>query len=202
MPSQAILVQHSRFMRCSFVFALMGIMPGGVAGQVAAGGTPAPLITHASCVDSTRRWLGAFEGEYRVRALFRAGATTWDSTDAHARFAWELGGCLMVERFDGRRGGEPYATVSLWGTSGGPDHPVQRTFAHSQHGVLGVSEGRWNAAGDTLILADSVFVRGDWVQQRYVVTRPRGGAFTTEGRRSEDHGSTWIITQRSRYTRL
>jgi hypothetical protein len=107
----------------------------------------------------------------------------------------------MVEHFAGRRGGEAFETVALWGTSGGLDHPIQRVFAHSQHGLLGLSEGRWNAAGDTLTLADSALVRGTWIQERHVVSRPRGGVFSAEGRRSEDGGRTWTITLRARYTR-
>jgi hypothetical protein len=73
-------------------------------------------------------------------------------------------------------------------------------FAHSQHGILSLSAGGWNAIGDSLMVTDSVFVRARWVHQRYVLTRPADGTFTTEGRRSEDGGRTWIVTYRARYT--
>jgi len=189
-------------MRRLLFCTVMGLWPAYLESQVGSGGTPAAMITHTSCVDSTRRWLGPLAGEYRVQTVTRAGVSSaWDSTMAHARFDWELGGCLMVEHFDGRRGGEAYETVALWGTSGDPDHPIQRVFAHSHHGLLGLSEGHWNAAGDTLTLVDSAIVRGKWIQERYVVSRPRGGEFTAEGRRSEDGGQTWIITLRARYMR-
>jgi hypothetical protein len=175
--------------------------PACLGAQGAGASTPAPLITHTTCVDSTRRWLGPFVGVYRVRTVTRTTASAWDSTLARAQFGWELGGCLMVEHSDGRRDGDAYTTLALWGTSGRPDRPIQRVFAHSQHGLLGLSEGGWNAAGDTLTLADSAFVRGRWIQERYVVSRPRGGVFTVEGRRSEDDGKTWIVTLRARYVR-
>jgi hypothetical protein len=181
--------------------ALIGVWPTVLNGQVASGGTPAEMITHTSCVDSTRRWLGPFAGDYRVQTGTGTGASAGDSTMARARFGWELGGCLMAEHFDGQRGGEAYETVALWGTSGSLDHPIQRVFAHSQHGLLGLSEGRWNAAGDTLTLADSAFVRSQWIQERYVVTRPRDGVFMAEGRRSQDGGKTWTTTLHARYTR-
>jgi len=181
--------------------AVMGLCPTHLEAQVASGGTAATMITHTSCVDSTRRWLGPLAGAYRVQTAAGPGASGWDSTTARARFGWQLGGCLMVEHFAGRRGGEAFETVALWGTSGGLDHPIQRVFAHSQHGLLGLSEGRWNAAGDTLTLADSALVRGTWIQERHVVSRPRGGVFSAEGRRSEDGGRTWTITLRARYTR-
>lgn len=189
-------------MRRVILYVVVSLWPTHLNAQTTKGAPPAAMITHASCVDSTSRWLGMLIGEYRVQAVTRAGAGMWDSTAAEARFAWELGGCLMIERFKGRRDGEPYQTVALWGTSGSPAHPIQRTFAHSQHGLLGLSEGSWDVAGDTLVLADSAFVRGKWVQQRYVVSRPHSGAFTAEGRRSEDGGKTWLITLRARYVRI
>jgi hypothetical protein len=71
------------------------------------------VITHASCVDSTRRILGQFVGEYDVRAGFRGGPTAWNSSAAHSRFTWELGGCLMREDFSGRRSDEPYQYIAI-----------------------------------------------------------------------------------------
>lgn len=189
-------------MRHWSLLAGMCMWPASLIAQLPPGGTPATLITHASCVDSTRRWLGPFVGEYRVETFTRGGANAWDSTTAHARFGWELGGCLMVEHFDGRRDGNAFATLAVWGTSGNVDHPIQRVFAHSQHGLLGLSEGRWNTAGDTLTLVDSALVRGKWIQERYLVSRPRGGVFSAEGRRSEDGETTWVVTLRARYTRI
>jgi hypothetical protein len=78
---------------------------------------------------------------------------------------------------------------------------VQRLFVHSQHGLLGISEGDWNAARDSLIVEDSVLVRGQWIRQRNVMTRPAAGRFTVEGWRSEDGGKTWFLTNRARYSR-
>jgi hypothetical protein len=57
-----------------------------------------------------------------------------------------------------------------------------------------------NTDCDTLTLVDSAFVRDVWIQERYVVSRPRRGVFTAEGRRSDDGGTTWIVTLRVRYT--
>jgi hypothetical protein len=187
----------SRLLLC----AVIGFSSPRLEAQVVKGGTPAAMITHTTCVDSTRRWLGALAGEYRVQTVTRAGPSAWDTSMANARFGWELGGCLMVEHFAGRRGGEAYETVALWGTSGSLDHPIQRVFAHSQHGLLGLSEGSWNAAGDTLTMSDSALVRGTWIQERYVVSRPPGGVLTAEGLRSEDVGRTWTVTLRARYMR-
>lgn len=161
--------------------------------------TPAPLITHVSCVDATHRLLGAFIGEFDVRAVYGPGADARDTSDADARFTWALGGCLVRERFRGRRSGEPYEYEALWGTSGSSTHPIQRVFAHSQHGLLGLSEGGWNAAADTLTIGDSAFVRDRWIYERYVVSRPGPTGFVTSGLRSDDGGRSWFETSRARF---
>jgi hypothetical protein len=162
--------------------------------------TPAPLVTHASCVDATRRLLGAFVGEFDVQAVYGRGVDGRDTSTARAQFTWALGGCLVRERFRGHRSGEPYEYEALWGTSGSAAHPIQRVFAHSQHGLLGLSEGGWNAAGDTLTIGDSAYVRGRWIYERHVVTRPGPTGFAAIGLRSEDGGRSWFETSRARFT--
>ena len=83
-----------------------------------------------------------------------------------------------------------------------PDGPVQRAFVHSQHGLLGVSAGGFTgAAGDTLVLEDSAFVRGRWAYQRLALWRAGAADLRSEGRRSEDGRATWFVTQRTRYQR-
>jgi proline iminopeptidase len=168
--------------------------------QTATGANSTTLVTHATCVDSTRQRLGMFVGDYRVQVAYRAGANGWDSSAALGHFAWDLGGCLMIERLESQRSGERYDYLALWGTSGPPNHRIQRVFAHSQHGLLGLSEGRWNDTNDTLVLADSAFVRDRWIQERLVVSRPRHGSFIMEGRRSEDGGRSWMVTHHAVYT--
>jgi hypothetical protein len=77
--------------------------------------------------------------------------------------------------------------------------PVQRFFVHSQHGILVLSGGR--RAGDTLVVGDSVFLRGRWVFQDVALWREGadGSVLRSESRRSEDGRATWFLTQRMRY---
>lgn len=133
--------------------------------------------------------------------VFRSGPDQRDTTRARARFSPALGGCLVRERFRGRRDGQPYEYEALWGTSGSPDRPIQRIFAHSQHGLLGLSEGRWNVAADTLVVEDSALVGGTWIYQRYVASRPGPKGFVAIGLRSEDARHTWVETSRAQFTR-
>jgi hypothetical protein len=158
-------------------------------------------VTHGSCVAATTRDLAMFVGEYDVRAAFRAGPTAWDSSAARSTFRAELGGCLVRENFAGLRYGEPYAYTALWGTSGTAPHTIQRVFVHSQHGLLVLSAGAWNATGDSLVVDDSSFVRGAWVRERSVLSRPGPDGFTAVNWRSEDGGKSWFPTFRARYVR-
>lgn len=155
----------------------------------------------ATCATDVQRALGVFLGDYEVRAAFRAGPVAWDSSLARSNFAWDLDGCVLMERFDGLRFGQPYRYLSIWGAEGDTARPIQHIFVHSQHGVLSLSQGNWNPAGDTLIVEDSAFVRGGWVHERHVMSRPASGRFVTEGRRSENGGRTWFPTSHLRYLR-
>ncbi len=153
------------------------------------------------CATNATRAFGVFLGDFSVRATFRTGPGTWDSSLARSHFAWDLDRCVLVERFDGRRFGQPYRYLSIWGAAGDTVRPIQQLFVHSQHGVMNLSQGNWNSAGDTLIVEDSAFVSGGWVHERHIMSRPVAGRFVSEGRRSDDGGRTWFPTSRSRYVR-
>jgi hypothetical protein len=180
------------------VLGLLVLLPRSASSQ-----RPAPEITQANCVEDVQRAVGAFVGQWNVRLIVRTGPATRDTSAATATIAPELGGCILRESFHGTRSGEPFDVAALWGVNGATDRaPIQRASAHSQHGLLTLSEGRWSDAGDTLTLRDSAVVRGIWIQQQTVISRPQSGRFIIEGRRSEDGGRTWIVTQRLLYSRL
>jgi hypothetical protein len=153
------------------------------------------------CADSTRKAFNGWPGEYDVVAIFRQGASSWDSTSGRATMAWEFDGCLLREAFTGTRYGEPYSYLAYWGAAGWPGAPVQRSFVHSLHGLLSVSDGNWNATRDTVILLDTAFVRGIWIRQRVVMTRGLRGELRREGQRSEDGGKSWFVTERFLFIR-
>ena len=154
-----------------------------------------------SCADTTAHRLGFLVGEYDARAIFRAGPTSWDSTTAQISITPDLNGCVLREHFRGRRYGSPYEYLAYWSAHGGPATPIQRSFVHSQHGLLSVSSGRMVA--DSIFLEDSAFVRERWIYQRLVLWREPGAAVNlrSEARRSEDARATWFVTQRTFYAR-
>ncbi|NOT09618.1 MAG: hypothetical protein HOP28_15610 [Gemmatimonadales bacterium] len=147
-----------------------------------------------SCPDTVQRRLGSLAGVWEVQAVFRRGPTAWDSTSATVTITPELGGCLMREHFVGTRYGSPYEYLALWGANGGAELPIQRTFVHSQHGLLGVSAGRFH--GDTLVFQQRNIVRGTTVLEEGRFSGIAQPGFTIVDRRTTDDGATWIVTAR------
>jgi len=162
----------------------------------AAGQAAAPSF---SCADTVEAALGAFRGSWHVRALFRTGPGTWDTTAASSTFIPDLVGCVLRQEYRGRRYGEPYTYLALWGANGFPERRIQRFFAHSLHGIFDVSAGMFH--GDTLELESRLTVQGQALIQQTRITRPRAGEFSQTDRRSTDGGSTWTETLRATYRR-
>lgn len=152
-----------------------------------------------SCADSVQRALGPFVGIWSVRAIFRSGPSGQDTTMAIATFAPDLQGCLLREHYRGTRYGQPYEFLALWGANGDSGASIQRTFSHSQHGIIGLYRGGWRS--DTLTLEETVVVRGERILQQIRATRPGPDGFELEGRRSNDDGASWTVTLRARYAR-
>lgn len=152
-----------------------------------------------SCADSVKAALGPYRGSWQVQALFRAGDQIWDSTQATATFSPDLNGCVLRQEYRGRRYGEAYEYLALWGANGSPEARIQRFFAHSLHGIFDLAAGGFR--GDTLILESRLTVQGRPVLQQVRLTRPVAGAFTQTDRRSTDGGATWTETLRATYQR-
>jgi len=149
-----------------------------------------------SCADTVHRYLGSFIGTWEVRSLFRSGPEAWDSTRGTVVIAPDLDGCLLREEYVGRRYGKPYHYIALWGANG-MDGRIQRTFAHSQHGYLGIRSGDFVA--DTLVLQGSTMVRGTEIIEQDRITRPVDERFERLTRRSSDGGKTWRVTSIVRF---
>lgn len=149
------------------------------------------------CADSASRTLGSLRGRWDLRTVFRTTAG-WDTTRGVAIMQPDLDGCLLREELVTSRGGAPFHTLSLWGAASLAG-PIQRTFAHSQHGFLSVYSGRRTAAG--LELRDSQVVGG-----RLVLLEHRFEPFVADSmrftsRRSTDDGATWTVTWYADYVR-
>jgi hypothetical protein len=152
-----------------------------------------------SCADTVEAALGAYRGSWHVQALFRAGDGIWDTTQATTTFTPDLRGCVLRQDYRGRRYGEAYEYLALWGANGLPEARIQRFFAHSLHGIFDLAAGGFR--GDTLILESRLTLHGRPLLQQVRLTRPGAGAFTQTDRRSTDGGTSWTETLRATYHR-
>jgi hypothetical protein len=86
----------------------------------------------------------------------------------------------------------------LWGAVG-LHARIQRSFVHSQHGLLTVYSGQHTAGG--LVLQDSQVVNGQLVrfEHRFEPFGTDSMRFTS--RRSTDRGTTWVVTWFADYRR-
>ena len=153
----------------------------------------------SDCAAKDIAFLSSLAGEWNVDAEFRAGES-WERSLGRATFAPDLGGCVLVERYEGTRFGKPYAFLAILGANGGdPEKPIQEVFVHSQHGILSLSSGRID--GGELVVEDAPTVRGQVVLIRHVYFDVSPGRFRYENRRSTDRGASWLVTMKSLYRR-
>ena len=166
-------------------------------GLFATGAAPAP----SECAAKDVAFLASLAGDWQVDAEFRAGES-WESAPGRASFAPDLGGCVLLERFEGTRFGKPWAFLAILGANGGgedPAKPIQEVFVHSQHGILSLSAGR--IEGGELVVEDAPTVGGQVVLIRHVYFDVSPGGFRYESRRSTDRGASWTVTMKARYRR-
>lgn len=158
---------------------------------------PARAQSPPPCADSVRQALIPLVGTWDVRTVFRSGQA-WDTSFAAARIELDFHGCLLREELDGTRNTEPFHALSFWGAVG-LHGPIQRTFVHSQHGLLTVYSGR--QLNGVLVLRDSQVVGGQLAafEHRFEPFGADSMRFTS--RRSTDGGATWIVTWFADYRR-
>ena len=165
------------------------------AAAAAATATPAA----PDCAAKDIAFFASLAGEWNVDAEFRAGES-WQRSPGRATFSPDLGGCVLVERYEGTRYGKPYAFLAILGANGGdPEKPIQEVFVHSQHGILSLSSGRID--GGELVVEDAPTVRGQVVLIRHVYFDVSPGRFRYENRRSTDRGATCTVTMKALYRR-
>lgn len=152
-----------------------------------------------ACADSVSQRLGTLIGTWDVRSMARQGPTAWDTTTGIAEIRPDFEGCLLREQFTGRRYGQPFNFLSLWGAVG-LNHPIQRTFVHSQHGLLGVYSGA--VSNGRLALRDSQVVNGQLMHfEHRFEPFPAADSMRFSSLRSTDRGATWLVTWYADYRR-
>ena len=113
--------------------------------------------------------------------------------------AADLQACLLHEHVTAVDGTPPYEALVVWGANGA-DSTIQRVFAHSQHGRLGVYQGR-RRGSDIPLRQIALSPQPDSVVvENLVVIRDRDH-FTITSRLSNDRGRTWQPLSRWEYRR-
>ena len=124
-----------------------------------------------------------------------------DSMRAKSTISPDLQGCLLRERLRAQTGTPPYESIIFWGTNGA-DSAIQRVLAHSQHGRIGVYQGRRVGAVLTLRKRDlGPGPQPDSVVVEHVVRLADRDHFTITSRLSNDRGRRWTLLSRSEYRR-
>ncbi len=162
-----------------------------------AGGGPLRAQEPTACADSVTRALGTLVGTWGVRTVFRQGEG-WDTTAAESRVRRDFEGCLLREEMVGTRFGRPFHVLALWGAVG-LQAPIQRSFVHSQHGLLSVFSG--GVEGNALVLRDSVLLGGGTVRLEHRFEPWLADSMRYTSRRSTDGGATWTTTWYADYRR-
>jgi hypothetical protein len=172
-------------------------MDAGVWALVIAAALAAPAPP-AACAARGSAFLQSLAGEWEVEAEFRSGEGGFEGATGRASIAPELGGCVLVERYAGTRGGKPWDFLVILGANG-PGPAIQEVFVHSQHGIMALSSGE--VTGGALVLEDAPVVDGKVILIRHVYFDVNADGFRYESRRSTDKGASWTVSWRARYKR-
>lgn len=152
-----------------------------------------------ACPIAATSALPELTGAWQVLMISGLDRTHPDSAQAIATIATDLQACLLREQLRAQTGNPPYEALILWGVNGA-DSTIQRIFAHSQHGRIGVYQGRRIGAVIALRQQSLSTQPDDVVVENQVLIGNRDH-FTITSRLSEDHGRTWRLLSRWEYQR-
>jgi len=159
----------------------------------------AALATGRTCPIAATAALPELAGSWDMVLVNRLDGPQPDTTRATSTIAADLQGCLLNERVTAVAGNPPYEALVVWGVNGA-DSTIQRVFAHSQHGRLGVYQGR--RRGSEIALRQNAIPPqfNNSAVENIVVIRDRDH-FTITSRLSNDRGLTWQLLSRWEYRR-
>lgn len=151
-----------------------------------------------ACTDSLAGLLRPYAGSWKVEVVFLRPDGGAEVEPGQAVIESDLAGCVLVEHLRTRRDSLPFEVLAVWGAQGG-SAPFQRVMAHSQHGVLGLYEGR--RVGDTLLLDYAGVLPDPSARLRHVLRLLGRDRFTFESQRADRSDTTWRVTWRADYHR-
>ena len=153
----------------------------------------------ASCPVPATTALPELIGRWQVVMVGNLDRPHPDSMHAESTISADLQDCLLQERLRARTGTPPYESLMFWGTNGA-DSAIQRVLVHSQHGRIGIYQGRRTGAELTLRQRE-LGAQPDGVVVEHVVRIADREHFTITSRLSNDRGQSWTTLSRSEYRR-
>lgn len=136
-------------------------------------------------------------GEWDVESRTRLGDRTWEESTARSTVHRDLGGCTLVERYEGTREGRPFHALGTMGIH--VDGRLQRAWSDSEHGAIVLYQG--GATEDGISLEHTLVLGGRTVLLRHRYHSMRADGFVLESGRSSDGGVSWETTWIARYAR-
>jgi len=150
-----------------------------------------------ACSITAASALPELTGTWQVLVISGMDRPRPDSALARSVITPELQGCLLREQLRMLTG--TYEEMILWGVNGA-DRGIQRVLTHSQHGRLGLYDGR--RTGDTVALRQQPIPgqASSIVVEHRVVFRDHDH-FSIASLLSNDGGQTWQMLSQRDYQR-
>jgi hypothetical protein len=140
------------------------------------------------------------EGSWDIQAQARLSAdpTDWETGEASATIESAMRDCAFVERYAGRRRGQPFEALRVFAAAASSPG-LRLVLADSEHGPLFVLDGGPEAEG--VAFYTSVTTPAGPVRLRVRLRDIATDSFVVESQRSVDAGRTWDTTGRAHYRR-
>jgi hypothetical protein len=141
--------------------------------------------------------LATIRGAWIVRWFDRLAPRKYATSMARSTIRPTAGGCGLLERFDGMRGGRPFEALALIAPAGGGS--LQRGGQDSGHGAILLFTADLQADPLRFEWSRDLGDRVLRLRTTYLVLTAEG--FATETELSPDGGQSWQLVSRQEYRR-
>lgn len=130
-------------------------------------------------------------GNWKVKSKFRKGSNPdkWEETDGKSKIKYLFNECLAQEKLDVKRDGRPLTLITMYSYNNFTQK-YQWMFAHSEHGLLSLFEGKLK--DDKFNLKNSLELGTRKILFERHLSKTKKG-FQLIAKRSFDNGKTWRV---------
>jgi hypothetical protein len=152
---------------------------------------------HQACPSAALAHLAITRGSWHVRWLDRIAPGRYATTEARSTIEAVSGGCGLLERFAGMRGGRRFEALTLIAPADGDS--LQRVWQDSEHGAILLFAAA--ARADPLRFDWSRKLGDRVLRLRTTYLALTSAGFTMDTELSPDGGRTWQLVTRHEYRR-